>query len=68
MSELKAEDLRIFSWSSKHQGSWSMSVPNGVHIIHIPTGIESKVDSERSQYKNKDLALKEISTKLEKGE
>jgi len=67
MSELKREDLRVFSWSSKRQGAWSMSTPNGVHVIHLPSGIEAKVDYERSQHKNRELAFEEIANKL-KGE
>lgn len=60
MNDLKPEDLRIFSWASERQGSWSMSIPKGVHIIHLPTGKEVKEDSEHSQYLNRDIALEKL--------
>lgn len=63
---IKPEDVRIFSWESKSRSAWSLSIPRGVHIIHIPTGNEVKCDSERSQHKNKHLALIQLNKILEK--
>lgn len=51
--ELKPEDLSICSWSSKQPGGWSVGVPNGVKVVHKPSGWEMCCDNERSQHRNK---------------
>lgn len=58
MIDLK--DLRIFGWSSKPKGAWSLGIDTGVHIIHLPTGIEIKEDFYRSQHQNKELAMAKL--------
>jgi protein subunit release factor A len=60
MSDLKSEDLRILSYTSKRKGSWSLDTPKGIHVIHLPTGLEVKEESERSQYLNRAIALEKL--------
>ena len=59
---LEPKDIRIFSYDSRslYNGSFGFHMPRGVHVIHIPTGLEVKEDSERSQHKNKFIALERL--------
>ena len=57
-------DIRIFSWSSKPKTGFQIGTDSGVHVIHLPTKLEFKIDSERSQHKNKNIALSELSKAL----
>ena len=61
---VNVNDIRIFSWSSKPKAGFQIGTDNGVHLIHMPTGLEFKIDSERSQHKNKDIALSKLSNEL----
>lgn len=63
-SEINPDDLRVFSWGVNVINGFSHSVPKGVHIIHLPTGIEVKEDSERSQHQNKHIAMERLIREL----
>jgi protein subunit release factor A len=52
------------SWIGKQTGMQPVDVPTGVKIIHIPTGIAVFVNTQRSQFKNKTLAIKMIELAL----
>lgn len=67
---INPDDIRIFSYDrrSLYSGSFGFHMSRGVHIIHLPTGIEVKEDSERSQHKNKDLALSRLEEELRRYE
>jgi protein subunit release factor A len=56
-TEIKPDEIVINAWSSKRQGAWNPSVPNGVQIVHLPSGTVVEEDSARSQHKNKAIAL-----------
>jgi len=59
---LEPKDIRIFCYDSRslHNGSFGFHMPRGVHVIHMPTGLEVKEDSERSQHRNKAIALEKL--------
>jgi peptide chain release factor 2 len=59
--EVNPSDIIITGWSSVEQGSWSLRVPDGIQIVHIPTGKVVTCESERSQHRNRHLALLELS-------
>lgn len=62
---MNPNDLRIHTYHEKPQGSWSFNMPTGVHIIHIPTGLEAKCHKHRSQHMNKEEAMLELEILLE---
>lgn len=54
------QDLQVFSWSSETEGSWYLSPPNGVKVIHLPTGKVVTCEKHRSQHRNREDALQEL--------
>jgi hypothetical protein len=64
MTAINPDDLRIFTWNSRRKGAFSLRDSYGVHVIHLPTGIEAKVESEKSAYKNKVIAISQIEIEM----
>mgnify|MGYP003632871119 CR=1 FL=1 len=62
--EVNPSDIIITGWSSIKQGSWRVSVPNGIQVVHVPTGKAVTCEIERSQHRNRHLALLELSEYL----
>lgn len=54
---MKLEDLEISVVTKPKLGQRVGELATGVRIVHIPTGITALCSSERSQYKNKAVAL-----------
>lgn len=63
--EIEPEDLLISSFSTQRDG-WSTGLANGIQIVHRPTGIEVTCDTERSQYKNRVIAMKMLQEEVDK--
>ena len=60
------EDYRIEKFHSGGKGGQNVNkVETGVRVIHIPTGITVTSDEERSQYMNKQKALRRLQGILE---
>ena len=64
---LTADKLRIEKFHSGGPGGQNVNkVETGVRIIHLPTGISVSSTRERSQFANKQDALKKLSVVLSK--
>lgn len=58
MSEIDPADLHITAWpDDRGKGGQHFGTVSGVKIEHLPTGLVAISNTERSQHRNKNIAM-----------
>ncbi len=61
LAECRVETFRSGGPGGQHQNT----TESGVRLVHLPTGIRASARDERSQHRNRALALRRLREKLE---
>lgn len=62
LAQCRVETFRAGGPGGQHQNT----TESGVRLVHLPTGVRASAREERSQHRNRGVALERLRAKLEK--
>lgn len=61
MTDIPDDDLKVETWPyGNHPGGQQCGTHPGVRVTHIPSNTVATVEADRSQFRNKEIALEMI--------
>ena len=61
---MQPNEWKFEIWPEPPTGGMRVGMPNGVKVTHLPTGEVETCDTERSQHRNREIALQKLAFRL----
>lgn len=58
--DIDPKDLKVEAIRRRPPGGQHVGTESGIRVTHIPSGLVAEADTERSQHRNRDIALEMI--------
>ena len=63
--EFKPEDIAVTAWPPGNESALIHRPIHGIRVVHLPTGTVVTCETERSQHRNREIALQMLADQVE---
>lgn len=57
---IRITDFSVSTYRDSRRGAWSTANDNGVTVTHVPTGYNYSTHADRSQHRNRAVAMEHV--------